>query len=272
MKIAKIVLLALAFILHGVTVANPQGTQNAQSAYPVADSSAVCFLGAASGTRWLNAATAVRTMRGGERYRIYSLTGQVGEATGTRPESMGVPCPETLQPDMTPELPEGTIAIGGSWNAMPRVPRAVGASDPTYQGVIADILRRNRIPRPQVNITQVLRIDLEGDGTEEVLITATRYAEGQSLPRIRAGDYSLIVLRKLVNGQVQNIVVTGEYHRRNASFAAPNTYTVTGVADANGDGAMEIFVHGRYYEGAWTTVYRLNGNRVAEALTCGCGV
>ena len=271
MRVSKIVLLTLAFLLHGVTIANPQGAQRAQSAYPIADSSAVCFLGSASSNRWLNAATAVRTMRGGERYRIYSLTGQVSEATGTRPESMGVPCPETLQLNMRPELPEGTIAIGGTWNAMPRVPRAVGASDPTYQTVIADILRRNGIPRPQVNIKQVLRIDLDGDGTEEVLISATRYPQSPH-PRVQAGDYSLVVLRKLVNGQVQNIVVAGEYHRRAVEFNAPNTYTVVGVADANGDGTMEIFVHGRYYEGAWTTVYRLNGNRVAEALTCGCGV
>lgn len=271
MKVSKIVLLTLAFLLHGITIASPQGAQNAQNAYPIADSSAACFLGGAAGNRWLNAATAVRTMRGGERYRIYSLTGQVGEATATRPESMDVPCPETLQVNMTPELPEGAIAIGGAWNAMPRIPRAVGASDPAYQTVIADILRRNGIPRPQVTITQVLRIDLEGDGTEEVLISATRYATG-GLPRVRVGDYSLVVLRKLINGQAQNIVVTGEYHRRAANFAAPNTYIVTGVADANGDGTMEIFVHGRYYEGAWTTVYRLNGNRVAEALQCGCGV
>ncbi len=268
MKMGKIVLLALAFLWHGVTIANPQGAQNA---FPVADFSVNCLLGGTAGNSWLNAATFAPALRGGERYRIYSLTGQIGEGTGSRPESIGVPCEETQQVKITPEPREGTIAIGGTWNAMPRVPRAVGASDPTYQTVIADILRRNGIPRPQVNITQVLRIDLDGDGTEEVVISATRYVESPH-PRVRAGDYSLVVLRKLVNGQVRNIVVTGEYHPRAVEFNAPNTHTVAGVADANGDGTLEVFVHGRYYEGAWTTVYRLNGNRVAEALNCGCGV
>ena len=36
-------------------------------------------------------------------------------------------------------------------------------------------------------------------------------------------------------------------------------------------GKMEIMTHGRYYEGDWTTVYEMRGNKAVQVLESGCG-
>jgi hypothetical protein len=43
------------------------------------------------------------------------------------------------------------------------------------------------------------------------------------------------------------------------------------VIDTNGDRILEMTVFGRYYEGAWSTAYRINGTKVEKVLSCGCG-
>ena len=40
----------------------------------------------------------------------------------------------------------------------------------------------------------------------------------------------------------------------------------------NGDGKMEIVVFGEYYEGAFSSVYEISGNKAAKVLETGCGV
>jgi hypothetical protein len=46
---------------------------------------------------------------------------------------------------------------------------------------------------------------------------------------------------------------------------------VNALVDTNGDGVLEIVVFGQYYEGSWSSVYRVRGTQVEEVLTCGCG-
>jgi hypothetical protein len=48
-------------------------------------------------------------------------------------------------------------------------------------------------------------------------------------------------------------------------------YEVAAVLDLNGDGQMEVIVHGGYYEGSGSDVFRLIGNKVDNVFGCGCG-
>jgi hypothetical protein len=124
---------------------------------------------------------------------------------------------------------------------------------------------------------KVLRVDLDGDGTEEVLITATRakrWESGSITHDSNPGDYSVVLLRRLVRGKVQTLVVEGEYHPRGRvpeTDGPPNEYAVKALLDLNGDGRLEIILEGGYYEGSWGTVYSYRAGKVESLFGCGCG-
>jgi hypothetical protein len=277
LKFRKAIFVASFVLLGSLTYT---ANISAQDAHPVVDLNENCLIGGVSGGKWLEADAIKPMIKGGERYRLYTLTKQMGTATGGKSESYGEPCEDTITMKFTPESKDA-IAVGGDWNAQPRVPRAVGTRDPVYRQVVAGFLRRKGFVRPKINITQVIRIDLDGDGTEEVIVSANHLAGGLGSAErgmafhAQPGDYSLVFVRKLVRGKVQDLVLTEEYFPKKTSepWGPPNKHNVAAVLDLNGDGRMEIILHGAYYEGSWSTVFRLDANNKFEnVFGCGCGV
>lgn len=249
----------------------------AQGVHGVVDLEEGCLIGGISGGEWLEADAIAPLIKGGEQYRVYTLTRAAGKVVGSTTDSAREPCDGTKTIKFSPEMKKG-IAVGGNWNALPRVPRMTGTKDPVYRQVVARMLRRHGFVRPRINITQIIRVDLDGDGIEEVLVSATHLAEGLSVDggpmavHARPGDYSLVFLRKIIRGRAQDIILTeGYFPRKNSEPWTPTQDAVAAVLDLNGDGKMEIILHGGYYEGSWSTVFRLNGNKVENVFGCGCG-
>lgn len=250
---------------------------SAQDAHAIVDVSEGCLMGGISEGQWLEADAIAPLLKGGERYRLYTLIRATGEATGSVASADGEPCNGTRGITLSPKPADG-IAIGGKWNALPRVPRMLSTNDPAYRRIVANLLRRRGFVRPKINITQVLRIDLDGDGIEEALVSATHLSEGLgSAEKSMAihgqpGDYSFVLLRKIVKGKVRdNLLVEHFYPRKIQYPLTPYQHTVAAVLDLNGDGKMEVIIHGGYYEGSWSTVFRLDGNKVENVFGCGCG-
>lgn len=239
------------------------------------------LLGATVGGRWVNATKVAHGISPRERYRLYRLTRAMGTSAGTRPRSEGAPCEDTLFVQFHGKngrsLAGAEVAVGCSWPALRRTPRRESTDQFIYRNVIRDILRQHGIRNPTVHINEALRVDLDGNGAKEVLISATHYASDASgsgqIPghSTKAGDYSIIVLRKIVRGRVQDILLDGEFYIKSSPFAAPNTYRVIGVLDLKGDGKMEIITHASYYEGDSVEVWQVTGNRVRSVLGAGCG-
>ena len=249
-------------------------------AVPVIDLEGGCLLGGSVGGKWLKAEEMSMRMSGGDKYRAYDLNGEWKSMTGGKPASQGAPCEDTLYIEIPKEimdsLPGGAqyIGVAGKWNPMPRKATLELNSSTVYRSAVAAELTKKGIKRPQVNITKVVRVDLEGDGVDEVIINATRvnrWESGSITPNAHAGDYSIVMLRKVINGKVQTIMLDEEYHTKPANFSAPNEYNLSAVLDLNGDGVMEIVVAGAYYEGDWKTVYSIQGNKAVDVLGCGCG-
>lgn len=242
---------------------------------PVMDLGTGCLLGGAAKGTFVLPAAAAALVRGGEKYRMYGLAGYLGRGTGSRPDSLGVPCIDTMEVSITPDYSQyDAIGVAGTWAAMPRVPRAMSSGTQVYKNATANLLKALGIVQPKVNVTQVLRVDLEGDRVDEVLVSATYYAagfEGGPSPNAEAGDYSIVYMRKAMGGRVETTVLAADIYSRAVEFVAPAAYRIRGVLDLNGDGSMEVVVYGRYYEGHWSTVYQVKGTQVEEVLTCGCG-
>jgi len=236
-----------------------------------------CYLlGGWSKDGWLKDKAAASLLWGGEKYRFYSLNKEVGTGVGNPPHPFGEkddPCHETLVVSFgaAPEGREGLVAVGGSFNALPRVPRLLSAEQQVYKDAAAAILKQKGIARPHIHLTQVIRVDLEGDGAEEVLVSATHYAKGLSASA-SPGDYSLVFLRRVVGGMVVTNLIEGDFFPKRVEFGAPGEHRVGAVLDLNGDGVMEIVLFGRYYEGEWATAYRVEGDKVIKIFSTGCGV
>ena len=236
------------------------------------------LLGGSTGGQWIKPEAASGLILGGENYRIYTLTGEVGNSAGGKPaKGEEGPCSDTWYVTLTP-FPAGRgslVAVAGPWNAMPRKPKIASPQAQAYREAAAGILKSKGIANPTVNLTQVLQVDLDGDGVEEVLVSAANYARfkphGGLTPDARAGDYSLVFLRRVVQGKVVTKIITGEYYPQAKKFTAPSEHRIIGVLDLNGDGSLEIVLSGRYYEGDWVDAYRVDGTKIIKLFSMGCG-
>lgn len=270
---SKVVISSLLLLAVGALLS--QSSQAAQSVYPVVDLSRGCLLGGSGYGKWISYGATAPFLKGKEQYRLYALGGARGVGVGNKPESFGAPCEETkfIEVSTNPNTSGEVIAVGGNWNALPRTPQAVSPNQKVYSDAASALLKKNGIANPKVKVVQVLRVDLEGDGVLEVLVTATNYTYGADpiTPRAEAGDYSMVFLRKVVRGKVETVELAADYVTKRFEFGAPSRYDVAAVLDLNGDGVMEIILHGEYYEGAWSTVYTVKGLKVEEVLGCGCG-
>ena len=165
------------------------------------------------------------------------------------------------------------IGSGFKWNPVPRVPKAIDKNSAAYKTVVTNFLRKKGIARPVVRIKEAFRIDLEGDGVEEVVLSATYYKKGLS-SNAAVGDYSFVILRKSVGKVVTDHLLTGDFIVKRVDFGAPTENHVSAIADLNGDGKMEIVLTGFYYEGDFASAFEMKSGKPVKIkeFEIGCGV
>lgn len=142
---------------------------------------------------------------------------------------------------------------------------------PIYQQYVADWLRLQALPNPVVNITRILRVDLEGDGVDEVLISASHFTE-ETGHMVVVEDYSLVLLRRVVGDVVYTTpLVQDVYYGDTPVLSFPVTYFLDTVFDLNGDGNLEVIVSETWWEGWGYSVYELHGINAVQVLRVMCG-
>jgi hypothetical protein len=280
-KISQGIRFATTSILSAasVMVANPFLAAEAD-VHPIVEVQSGYLFGATANSKWIKSDEAAKAMSDERTYKIYGLTQSFGEAKGAKPKpSEEEVCSDVLTVSLSSSPDKGAIALAAPWNALPRKVQILDATQQVYVDAARDFLKTKGIEQPKVKIDSILRIDLDGDGEEEVLISATNYfSKDERIPmRSPAGSYSMVILRRVVAGKVETQLVEGEFYPKayvshDASFNAPNVYKVIGVLDLDGDGRMEIVVRSDYYEGGASTIYRCNPKKIEELLSVACGV
>jgi len=243
--------------------------------HPIVEIDTGYLFGGTTNGKWIKAEKAAKSMKGRTDFRVYGLTQELGKAAAGKPKSAEPEvCPDTLKVSLSPEPKEGVIALSAPWNALPRKPQIVDPTQQIHVDAVRDFLESRRMSDPQVKITRILRVDLDGDGEDEVLINATNFStEDGDVPMDTAapGSYSIVLLRRVVAGKVQTEVIAGELYVKDESSAS-NLYEIPGVFDLNGDGKFEVIVHSHYYEGAATTIYDCSGGKCKNVLSVECGL
>jgi hypothetical protein len=230
-------------------------------------------LGGALNRQWLDAEGTTFLSGAPGELTIYLPDGTSATTTGGTPETRDAPCPETI---FVPLLPATGDQIGVALSAQIRpFPRQISYAqppDPALSKSVAALLAQHGVGGSQVRITGALSADLDGDGSGEWVVAATKAlgteGGGGISPDAAAGDYSLVAIFR--QGQlVQELI--GQYHVQAEEFTAPEEFVLANLLDINGDGRFEIVVESHYYEGAAMSVFSDAGGSYGEVLITGCG-
>jgi hypothetical protein len=240
---------------------------------PIMDMNINGLLGGVKDGKFVDAKTTFEHVKGKKTYSVYSAVTKTAtlEIEISAPSE---PCEDFYRANPDLDYIEG-VAVGTNpgWNLLPRPAQWMAPNNATYIKAASDALRAKGIINKAPKVRELYRVDLEGDGQEEILIAASSY-DGDIQPRAKKGDYSFVLLRKIVGGKVRNIIVTGDFVMKKIDFGAPSNYQISSIIDLNGDGKMEIIIYGSYYEGNWVEAYEMKGDKPADikALNAGCGV
>ncbi len=252
-----------------------------QTVVPIVQSN--MLLGGAENGKWLAAEKTAPKLKNKTEFIIIGLSGAdkgkrifgtKGAGWGACPENpiINLDEPETASETNADEAkPKIALGANAKWNPMPRLPKAIGLADKSLTKLVADLLKTKGIAKTKIVITQAFRVDLEGDGKDEIILSATYYKKGLTETQ-GAGDYSFTLLRKTVGGKSQNVLLAGDFFARGGEYDPPNEHQMTAIADLNGDGRMEIILHVFYYEGSWKQVYEIKGDKSLKVLEAECGV
>lgn len=230
-------------------------------------------LGWWDGSSWLDAeAEGTLPVSGGEDYQLVRLD-EIARTTGgpqtTVCEPLELVGVELAEPELLGEFPGPYgLAVSAPWPVQPYLFEETG-DDGTYAGFARELLASRGLEVDNPVIKQVVRTDLEGDGVNEVLVVAEEVTTGFLLEE---GDYSIALLRKVIQGEVQtavlgDTVVLGEEDR----FAG--AHSIGGVADLNGDERMEIITNAAFFEGFNVAVWEYVNDDLGpvKVLETGCG-
>ncbi|RYG36739.1 VCBS repeat-containing protein [bacterium] len=162
--------------------------------------------------------------------------------------------------------PSSAFLHGGT----PRVPRTVDELDrtsPTYKRILSAFLVRKGVANPAPNIRQLIRADLDGDGTKEVIIEARSRDDFKNSPDAsewNASDYSIVLLRSMHGKEVREFSL--EFVSKQVS-APLDIRRLRAVADIDGDGRMEIVTDSSGFEWQSGTLWKYRKGVVTKVVS-----
>lgn len=264
---------------------------NAEAAAPgvILSTHARCMLGHVVDGQWTQADETRKLPQGfvsPKQYDIFSLTESKKALGASALFAQEYPCDQRFYVKFEKALSNNYTAVGNaSWNPLPRPVKSLSANNVVYNAAIADLLKENGIAKPKVRILQVLKTDIQGDGKDEVFISATYFTANKNGPSIenapmyaRKGDYSLVAFREVINEKAVTKLVTGNIFEKTPPSPepgmpppAPFEYHINAILDLNGDGVMDIVIDNTIHEGIGAEIFAMKDGKFEFVTYCGCG-
>lgn len=164
------------------------------------------------------------------------------------------------------------LALQGDWDLYPRKYAEQSTDQEEYLAMVEDLLTQEGLAGPVTELKQVITVDLDGDGTDEMLAAADNTEDGQ-FEQIKEGDNALLVFRKIVDGQPVDQILDSYIVTEDPDYVTVYRilYAVQTCADLDGDGTLEVVVKSWYYEGVIYSIYKLIGDRLELVASNGVG-
>jgi hypothetical protein len=233
------------------------------------DKTAFLLLGGVSRDAWLAPDVSVMRFGGEATYSLHTLTQEYKYYFwGKAPESSPTCNTFFIGTDADPDE-VGTVAVLDGWSITKRITTELPADGQFYQQMALNWLAAEGVTEPQLGALQIFRVDLEGDGTDEIFISATHLDESQHTTK--AGDYSIVLMRKVVGNDAVTIPLVADFYiSEQLETTFPRTYSIANFIDLNQDGILEVVVGIQKWEGFGAIVYQINNQNVTEALHAEC--
>lgn len=156
------------------------------------------------------------------------------------------------------------------WELQPRPVQWLDADVVSvYKDHLVTWLAEQGIPDPNPFIHTLIRVDLDGDGADEVVLNASNLSAGVVGTRVVAGDYSVVVVRKVRGNEVLTIPLQIQIYLEDEENP-PRFYHLNNVFDLNGDRVYEIIFDELKFQLNQTYVYTLDGETPKLVLLAPC--
>jgi hypothetical protein len=229
------------------------------------------LIGGVRGNQWYSAGEAASQVTLGSVYRLYNRTSHVGDSS----PYLGAPpsyadCPgETYLAFSSDDSPAFRIALDADWNAIPQIPTTLSSDIAVYTEFLDEWLKPHGVWNAALLIDEVVKVDIQGDGAEEIFIIANNNQEGMRVKKVTEDDYSLIFFRRIGANGVETIPLYERYVTSDGS-GLPVEIELVSVLDLNGDGVMEIVAKESYYTTSRYLVFDLHASKPEQVLETTC--
>ena len=227
------------------------------------------LVGGSQNGSWVSAADMESVFAGGgENYQLYSPFDFQGWVTGKELSFARICNQHFITID--PSFPDqSAVGVSGEWEVLPRVPQELSTDLEVYLEAITawQIEQASSMPIPAIN--KIWKVDLEGNGTDEVFINGTRFAEPTG-HNIEPRDYSVVLMRTVIGSEVATVELVGDYYSEEVVNQFPLTYNLEFIGDLNGNGQMEVVVGISRWESTGLMVFEINGTEANLVLSALC--
>jgi hypothetical protein len=221
------------------------------------------LLGGVQAGKWLTPEQAASLIQGTTEYDILTSTLDTFQVLGYAPESTPIrPGQFTIGSDST-RGDFGMLGVAHGWAVRQGEAEELSPDHETYRQIVMEWLKEEGISDPQPGTLHIYRVDLEGDGTDEIFISATRLDD--SLHTTGAGDYSIILMRKVAGDAAVTLpIVADVYRSKEAGTTYPRAYLISNFVDLDQDGVLEVVIDYKRWEDDGALIYTIHGQEVAQ--------
>ncbi|HEX5809670.1 MAG TPA: hypothetical protein VFY25_13470 [Anaerolineales bacterium] len=224
------------------------------------------LLGGMQGGTWLapDLAASQFTYIPAAEYDVYTFAKENFPVQGYAPQFSPASKSYTLQTEADLDR-TGMVGVVKGWPVLQRDVQELSPDNELYRQAVLDWLRAAGLPAPELDALRIFRVDVEGDGTDEIFLSATRLDGSQH--SVREGDYSVILMRRVTGNEAVTIPVVGEvYPAAGGETTFPRAYSPVNFIDLNRDGVLELVVDIQRWEADGAIVYQIDGQDVIESL------
>lgn len=165
---------------------------------------------------------------------------------------------------------EAMVGVATNWIMEKRETRELATDDAAYVQVVSEWFQSQGIAATEIRLHRIVQADIEGDGVDEIFLSAA-YFRDVSGHSTEAGDYSVVLMRKVEGNNVLTVPIILEYYASGSpELSFPQTYTLIEALDLDQDGSLEVIVEVSRWEGGGAIVYRVNGQTVQEVIRAIC--